>query len=104
VFTIGYRLLASGELTVEEAERIKTILAWFDANLPEPDPMHISSYHIFWFKVEAQECIQRMWELADLLRVHGYLVTIEKCQWPGAVIYQDEFQAAAQPLQYRRKK
>ncbi len=51
----------------------------------------------FWFKSSADECIKQMWEMVYLLRLHGYLVEVQKCRELGNVVWEDNFQVAAYP-------
>jgi hypothetical protein len=102
LFQATYRLLESGDLSLAERDSVREVIIWFNKNLPSPRNM-VASRAIFWFKSSAGECIKRMWELAYLLRHHGYLVEVEKCRELGNIIYRDEFQVSAYPSKYDRK-
>ncbi len=92
LFSLAYPLLESGRLSPENTAALRREMLWFEENLPVPRPHYITWSHIFWYKAEAHECVQRMWRLATLLKAHGYLVEVQKCQWPGHIIYEDAYQ------------
>lgn len=97
LFSVAYTLLRSQDMSLEEAAPLREALAWFEEKLPAPDHHYITDRFVFWYRVEAVECIQKMWWLAGLLNAQGYLVELQKCEWPGSVIYNDEYQVAAIP-------
>ena len=88
-------LLKSAELEADEKKRLQEILIWFNKNLPAPNKPYITGNVTFWFKTAAQEHIRRMWELVHVLRAHGYLVEVHKCDYLYDLVYQDEYQVAA---------
>jgi hypothetical protein len=102
LFQAAYDLLESGDLSVDERGQLREVLIWFNKHLPSPRRM-VASRAIFWFKSSADECINRVWELAHLLRYHGYLVDVQKCRELGNIIYEDSFQVAAYPSKRDRK-
>lgn len=102
LFAISYELLDSEELSPEDKNELKKCLEWFEENLPTPDHGYITDRYVFWYKIEAAESIRQMWRIANFLERCGYFVEEEKCYWPGAVIYQDDYQVAARPM--KRKK
>ena len=97
VFMAAYSLLDSGDLDALEWKRLHEILDWFKVNLPTPPESFEASRAIFWFQPNAHECIDRVWELVHLLRLHGSHVTVYKCPRLGNICYRDKFQAAAYP-------
>ena len=97
VFVAAYALLDSGDLGSEESKRLRELLNWFSENLPSPPENFYASRAIFWFKTNAHESINRIWELVHLLRSHGYLFQVYKCRHLANVSYEDEFQVAAYP-------
>ena len=102
LFQTAYDLLESGDLSPDERGQLREVLIWFNQHLPSPRSM-VASRAIFWFKSSADECINRVWELAHLLRYHGYLVDVQKCRELGNVIYEDNFQVAAYPSKRDRR-
>jgi hypothetical protein len=102
LFVAAHELIDSGELPLDERDQLREILIWFNQNLPSPRRM-AASPAIFWFKSSADECIERMWELVEALRYHGYLVEVEKCRELANIIYEDKFQMAAYPSRDDRR-
>jgi hypothetical protein len=99
-FHAGWNLLKSGELSDAEADDLRQLLEWFDAHMPVPSKSQskaLSHRAIFWFKPSAHRYIQKVWELAQLLRLHGILVEVLMTQTPGSVVYYDFCQVAAVP-------
>ena len=89
--------MKSSVLSNDERKQIQQVLIWFNINLPVPKAAWIQGRAIFWFRVEAKECIQRMWELVRLLQAHDYYVEVHKCEFLGNIVYSDEFQVVAFP-------
>src|SRR5206468_910308 len=97
VFVAAYRLLDSGDLSKEEWKRVRGILDWFNAYLPQPPNKFTACRAIFWFNSSAEKNIKKIWELVRVLRHHNHHVEIHKCRKLGNVLYEDEFQVAAFP-------
>jgi len=95
LFVAAYTLLESGELSPDEYEQLHEILTWFSKNLRAPDVK--SAKAIFWFKPDANDCVNKMWDLVQLLRFHGYLVEMQKYRMLRKIIYEDSLQVAAVP-------
>lgn len=98
VFTSAYELLNSGELSPEDSAFLKTLIVWFEQNLPLPDRSRLESRAIFWFKVGAGETADRAWELARFLKRHGPRVELLRTRRPGRIVYEDDAQIAAVPF------
>ena len=97
VFVASYTLLDSGDLTAVEWQRLREILNWFNEHLPHPPKSFSTGRAIFWFKSNAKDGIEQIWEVVHLLRLHGYHVEVHKCRRLGNVVYEDKFQVAAYP-------
>jgi len=97
LFTEAYALLDSGELNREERLDLRSLLDWFNANLAHPPKKFVAGRAIFWFRSEAQECVDKIWELANLLRIHDRHITVHKCRSLGNIVYSDSLQVAAFP-------
>ena len=97
VFSAAYALLDSCTLDLEESKRLRELLDWFNENLPSPPEDFDAKRAIFWFKSGAHESIDRIWELVQMLRLHGYHIEIYKSRGLANISYEDEFQVAAYP-------
>jgi hypothetical protein len=97
VFMAAYSLLRSGELSLDEWKHLRETLDWFEENLPAPPEDFRASRAIFWFQPNAHDCLDRVWDMIDLLRRHGYHVTVYKCPSLGNICYRDKYQVAAYP-------
>ena len=101
LFMAAHELLDSGDLARDEGLQLREVLIWFNKNLPSPRIGRTRA--IFWFKSETKACIDRMWDLVNLLRLHGYLIEIKKYRELGNIVYEDDFQVAAVPSKSDRK-
>ena len=97
VLAAAFALLDSCDLDIEESKRLRELLDWFDENLPGPPENFYASRAIFWFKSSARKSINRIWELVQMLRLHGYHIQVYKCRHLANVSYEDEYQVAAYP-------
>ena len=97
VFSAAYELLDSGDLDSDEWKQLKDLLDWFDENLKSPPDDFYASRAIFWFKSTAHENINRVWELVNLLRLHGHYIEVSKCRNLANISYEDKMQVAAYP-------
>jgi hypothetical protein len=99
VFTAAYDLIDSDTISNEDAATIREVLRWFNRNMPPPkESDDFDRRAIYWFKGEAGELIQKLWQLAQLLRSHGLTVEMVKTTKPGYVVYEDRCQVAAIPF------
>jgi len=99
IFVTAYALLQNVELSDEEEKHLRQLLNWFEANLPIAKSVRVTRRAIFWYRgsATARDCLRRMWELAGILRSHGYVVELQTCQRLGNVRYMDNYQVAAFP-------
>ena len=95
VLVASYELLESGELTQEEWSRVRSILDWFNDNLPHPPKDLNLSRAIYWFKMGAKEYISRVWELVHVLQEHGHFVDVQRRPTLASIVYEDKYQVAA---------
>jgi len=100
-----YLLLASaGPLAAWDEARLAELKAWFNAYLEKPERVARSrrpnGHHaaVSWFKPSAREHIARARELAALLEQYGVPTRMITTDRPGYVVYEDEFQVAAEPF------
>lgn len=104
LFQATGRLRDTKLLTLEEEERYVAIYNWFNAELRVPSKFakagrhHARKVALSWFKDSATEYISRMREIAVILEAHDVAVIMLKTDRPGFVVYEDEFQIAAEPF------
>ena len=104
LFQAGDALLESGRFSTEDAERLRTLYAWFKANLSVPDRFalsarpHAKAQALSWFRDSATEHIRRMRGYHQLLEAHGVAVAILRTKRPGYIVYEDEHQVVAYPF------
>ncbi len=80
---------------------------WFSKHLPAParfNRTRSKGYYrrktkgISWFKDTASECLSRMHVLKRIAEEHGYPVSVICEDRIGFIVYEDEFQAVAEPF------
>jgi hypothetical protein len=106
LFRAAYRLRDDDMLSAEEEVALKQIYSWFNKNLKEPTRFTTAKppydgkrkNGISWFKDSANEHIDKMREIVDLLERHDVPVRMIKAARPGYIVYEDEFQIVAVPF------
>jgi len=94
----------NGDLLPHEQEHYDLIYEWFRHNLRKPRSLtrsskpHAKNVAISWFKDSAQEHIARMYELVAILSAHGVHAEVLRTERPGYIVYEDDFQVAAEPF------
>ena len=103
VFDEAYRLLEEGALAEHETEAIEELLGWFKEHLPIPTRFkrapgaHRPNRAICWLKSSATEHVRQARALAALLQIQGVMVEVIKTEEPGSIVYEDDYQVAAEP-------
>jgi len=87
-------------ITGADADELKELRAWFNENLEKPtsfgrDRLRLG---ICWFKTDASDHINRIWEMVSILERNGIYVKKIRTDKPGYVIYEDEWQLVAEPF------
>ncbi len=92
------------EIGASEKEVLQEIISWFDENLPVPDfyddpAKRTEQQHTyFWFKLSAEEFLERMNALAAILEAHNIKVEILRAELvPGEMVFEDHCQIAVVP-------
>jgi hypothetical protein len=104
VFQAVYRLIEQRQLPDHEQARLEALLDWFRKHLDAPLRFNRSrrpgrrNKAISWFKPTALEHIRNMREIVGILEDHGIQVRTIKIARPGYVVYEDEYQVAAEPF------
>lgn len=90
-----------------DEEAIRANLDWFNEHLPVPHRFNRTSskgYYrrnakgISWFKDTAAEYLARMYELKRIAEDYGFHITVIREDRIGYIVYEDEFQAVAEPF------
>ncbi len=100
VFQAAYHLLHSSDMYLYDEERLKEVWKWFRNNLLAPDVFKQSKREvnaICWYKPDAKEHLQKMYEMIHILELYGYHVWQIKCHNPGYIVYEDDEQVAVIP-------
>jgi hypothetical protein len=99
VFTACYALLEEDRLTEYEEKQVRSHLDWFDRHLPAPECLDDVEHRraLCWFRSDAHDHIETMWELVGVLHTCCVPVELLKTRWPGTIVYEDEWQIAAVP-------
>jgi hypothetical protein len=87
------------DLTVAEHDNLQAALSWFNDHLVVPAILENPENRraISWFKPAAAEAIKQMWQLKNLLDLHGLHVEVVRTLDPGAIVYEDDWQVIAKP-------
>lgn len=96
VFSMCWQLVQDDVMDEEDADLFKEIDSWFAEVLPFPDPCKEQKPVICWFKTENSAEMMKMirpalW-LLDRYEHPYYLVYTN---YPGEIIYEDQYQVAA---------
>lgn len=93
-----------GVLLEHEQQQYDEIYEWFRHNLKKPQSFsrsskpHAKNVALSWYKDVAAEHIAKMYALVLVLEAHGVSVDILRTERPGYIVYEDEFQVAAEPF------
>jgi hypothetical protein len=104
LFQAGDELLESQKMSVEDAERLQELYAWFKANLSVPNRFslstrpHAKAQALSWFRDSAVEHIRSMRAYQRILETYGLSVETLRTSRPGYVVYEDEHQVVAYPF------
>ena len=104
-----YRLWRSGALSVHEEAWWAEIRSWLNLDLEEPDRLARSrrpgahAVAISWFKPSASSHIARARDVCTLLAQHDISSRMLATDRPGYIVYEDEFQVAAEPFRSELK-
>jgi hypothetical protein len=104
LFQAVSELVEWGELREHELAEVEALRFWFNARLDRPARFARSRRSgatpraICWFKSSAREHVRRMHEMRRLVEEHGVATEMIKTARPGYVVFEDEFQVAAEPF------
>jgi hypothetical protein len=106
VITAARLLRDDGELFSHEVQWLEEIYVWFDEHVPCPpfqEKLRNGEWTreaVSWFRADATEPIQRMWDIVALLREHGVPVRFLTTERPGRIVYRDRYQVVAETLKW----
>ncbi len=107
VFHALRKLEDSGVLGEAESALAKQHYHWFNDNLKTPTkftrskskaPYRKKKKAISWFKDTATEHLRRIRDVCAILEHHDVRVRMITTDRPGYILYEDEFQVAAEPF------
>ena len=91
------------ELDVNIRDRLAESLTWFNRNLKVP-PLSSNGWRcLFWFRSDARQFINRIWDLTTILNETGVYVKKLWTTDPGMIVYSDRYQIGAVPHSRRRR-
>jgi hypothetical protein len=102
VITAARTIMDAGQLEPYEAEIVQSAYDWLNSNIPcPPFQANLSSGKwsqdaVAWFLPEANEAIQRMWDLVTILKDHDIPVRVLRTDRPGMIVYRDQYQIVAE--------
>lgn len=92
-------------LAPHEQNQYDQLYEWFRKHLKKPASFtrsskpHAKKVALSWYKDSAVEHLKKMRELCVIAEAHDLRVVILQTSRPGFVVYDDEFQVAAEPFQ-----
>ena len=104
VFQAMFNLIDANELDEYELAEIEALAEWFGNELERPERLSSSrrpgaaSRAICWFKSTATEHVSRMHAICRILNEHGVETEMLRSRRPGYVVFEDDFQIAAEPV------
>jgi hypothetical protein len=93
-----------GRLSHGHRQEYERLRAWFREHLDRPDRFarssktHAKKVALSWFKDSALEHIAGMRAMAQILEAHDVVVEEIRTDRPGYIVYDDEYQVAAEPF------
>jgi len=97
-------LLDRGDVPANVCAEVIDAILWFRSHLRKPRRLnrsrrpHAKNKAICWFKPSAVEHIAKAREIVRVLQDHGVHVRMIKTDNPGYIVYQDDYQIAAEPF------
>ena len=97
-------LESAGKLLPYEQQLYDEIYDWFRHKLKKPRSLsksskpHAKNVAISWFKDSAKEHIDKMRSLVNILNSHDVVTDMIRSERPGYIVYEDEYQVAAEPF------
>jgi hypothetical protein len=99
IVTEARLLRDKGHLDEYQTSRLEETYAWLSDNLPVPPFKQLPRDVVCWFRDEAGEPVQRMWDIASLLKECGVPVRLLRSAHPGRILYEDDYQIVVEEWQ-----
>jgi len=102
VITAARILRDNGRLEPHQVVAVEATFDWFNAHIPCPpfqEKLKSGKWShdaVAWFRPDASEAIQRMWDLVAVLKDHGVPVRVLRTASPGLIVYRDDYQVVAE--------
>ena len=102
VITVARILRDDGKLQPYQVEIVNQTFDWLNKFIPCPPFQENlksgkwSRDAVAWFRPEATEAIQRIWDLVTILKDHDVPVRVLRSPNPGLIIYRDDYQVVAE--------
>lgn len=102
IITMARELRDENVLEPYQALIVEDAFAWFNDHVPCPpfsgnrESGKWSSDAVAWFRPDATEAIQKMWDLVAVLQDHGRPVRVLRTNSPGLIVYRDDYQVVAE--------
>ena len=97
LYRASVTLRADFELPDYMDDLLEETLGWFNDNLNVPRLDSQRGRPIFWFRTEADECLEKIWNMVAIFNEEGLFVEHRTTLRPGHIIYHDDHQIAAIP-------
>jgi hypothetical protein len=97
IFVAVYHLMNAGALSEEETQRYKDIEAWFEECLPNPpfyDDGNPDKAITYFKNNTTSHMLERVMPLMGLLDKYEVPYDVVYTNYPGKIIYEDDFQVA----------
>ena len=96
IFSMCWQLVQQDVMTQEDADLFREIDSWFAENLPWPPPCKKQEPVVCWFKTEnAEEMLKMIKPALWLLDRYHHPYYLVYTNYPGEIVYEDEYQVAA---------
>jgi hypothetical protein len=102
VITAARILKDEGRLEPYQVEIVESTFEWLNEHIPCPpfeENLNSGKWSrdaVAWFRPNANEAIQHMWQLVAVLKGHGIPVRVLRTAYPGMIVYRDAYQLVAE--------
>ena len=104
IFQIAYPLKRTTTLIEPERSELRTLLDWFNDNLPTPDRLapsrrpHGAETAVSWIRASANQHLAQLRRMAAIVGNAGVAIHELRTTRPGYVVYEDVHQVVALPF------